>query len=261
MNKYFKVWKQLSACAIGSSLSNRLDSSSYLLGKLVRFGFFLLLIHAIFAHAETIAGYTKYEAILFFLTFNLMDVIPQAFFRGIYLFRNDVRLGNFDFVLTKPVSPLFYSLTRLTDILDMLFLLPTVALLVYTVIKLALPITLASLLMYLAFVLVGNIIILGIHIFSACVTIWTMESENFIWFYRESMTIGRFPPEVYSVWVQWIFTLAMPVIVVAAFPAKVMLGALSWPWMLFTLFYTALFFSAAMLLWKISLKKYSSASS
>lgn len=261
MKKYYKVWKQLSNCAISSYLSNRIDSFCYFAGKIIRFAFFLLLIFSIFKFTDTMAGYGKYEVILFFLSFNLMDTLAQAFFRGIYHFKNDVRKGNFDYVISKPVNPLFYSLARMTDILDIIFLLPIISLVVYTILKLSIAITLLNIILYLLFIALSMIIILGIHILSACTTIWTMESENFIWFYRESMTIGRFPPEIYSPAVQLIFTYIMPIIIIVAFPTKVLLGLLTFRAGVAAFFVAILFFIVSVSLWRISLKHYSSASS
>src|SRR4030066_1755768 len=132
LRNHFRVWRRLSALAIGASLSSRVASATFLLGKLVRFRFFPLLIVSIFRFTKTMAGYTQYEVILFYLTFNLIDVFAQAFFRGIYLFKNDVMRGTFDYVLSKPVNALFYSMSRLTDILDIVFLVPIVLLIAYT---------------------------------------------------------------------------------------------------------------------------------
>lgn len=261
MKKYFKVWKQLSYLAISSYLSSRIDSSTYLLGKLIRFGFFLLLILSIFNHVDYLAGYTKYETLLFFLTFNLMDVLTQAFFRGIYFFRNDIRLGTFDFILLKPINTLFYSLTKLMDILDMFFLIPIISLIVFVIFKLELLITVWGIISYLIFIIFGLLIILGIHIISACVAILTQESENFILLYRESMTIGRFPPEVYSRPFQLIFTFIMPIIVVVSFPVKALLGTLSYFNIVLALIITLVFFGGSLFFWKTSLKHYGSASS
>jgi ABC-2 type transport system permease protein len=261
MRKYFLIWKQLSGLAIGTYLSNRIDSAAYLAGKLIRFGFFLLLITSLFRFTDRLGGYSKYEVILFFLTFNLIDVFSQALFRGIYLFRHDISRGNFDFVLSKPVNPLFYSLCRLTDILDLVFLLPIVGLIGYTMTRLQVPVGPSSLLLYGAFVFLSMIIVLGIHIISASITIWKIESENFIWLYRESMTIGRFPPDIYAPVVRAVFIFAMPIIVIVAFPVKAVLQELSGTWMLFALLYGAAFFACSLWLWEASLKKYSSASS
>lgn len=261
LRKYFKIWKQLVSCAAGSYFSNRIESGGYFLGKLVRFGFFLLLIISIFNYTDSMAGYSKYEVILFFLTFNLLDFLAQTFFRGIYLFGDDVKMGKFDFVLSKPVNTLFYSMSRLTDILDMIFLVPIIGLIILTVFKLPIDLNWENIFGYLGFVGIGMIIISAIHILTACVTIWSVENENAIWVYREMMMIGRFPPEIFSSTVQVIFTFVMPVIVIVAFPTKALLGILSWQWMVFGFLYAILFFIASLLIWKASLKKYSSASS
>lgn len=261
IKKYVRIWKQLSALAIGSYLSNRIDSITYFIGKTVRFGFFLLLIVSLFAFTDELAGYSQYEVILFFLTFNLVDVFAQALFRGIYAFRTDINRGNFDFILSKPVNPLFYSMSRLTDILDIIFLVPIVALIVYVMGKLPVPPGPPQVLLYVGLVLAGMVIVLAIHIISASVTIWKIESENFIWLYREAMTIGRFPPEVYSPAVRALFTFAVPIITAVAFPVKGVLQTLDWEWTLFTLLYAAAFFVFSLIVWKASLKAYSSASS
>ncbi|TSD01117.1 MAG: hypothetical protein Athens071425_483 [Parcubacteria group bacterium Athens0714_25] len=261
IEKYFKIWKQLVSCAAGSYLSNRLESGGYFLGKMVRFGFFLLLIVSIFNYTNTMAGYSKYEVILFFLTFNLLDVLAQAFFRGIYHFGNDVKQGNFDYNLVKPVNPLFYLMSRITDILDMILLIPIGGFIFFVVGKLPIAIGLENILSYLFFIMSGLIIVVAFHILGACVIIWSTENENTIWLYRDLMNVGRFPPEIFSPTIQNVFIFVIPVIIIVAFPAKAFLGILSWQWMVFGLLYAILFFVTSLLIWKISLKKYSSASS
>lgn len=261
VRKYVRIWKQLSSLAIGSYWSNRIDSAAYFAGKLVRFGFFLLLIASLFSFTDNLAGYSKYEAVLFFLTFNLIDVSAQALFRGIYAFRVDIQRGNFDFVLSKPVNPLFYSLSRMTDILDIILVIPIVVLIVLVMGKLPEPPDAVHVILYSMLVLAGMVIILGIHIISASIAIWKIESENFIWLYREAMTIGRFPPEVYSPTVRSLFTFVIPIIIAVAFPVKILLNTLDWRWTVFTMLYSAAFFGFSLIVWKAGLKAYSSASS
>lgn len=261
MKKYIRVWKQLSNCAVSSYLTNRIDSTAYFIGKLIRFGFFILLIFSIFRFTDNLAGYGKFEVILFFLTFNLLDVASQSLFRGIYMFKEDVRRGNFDYVISKPVNSLFYSLLKLTDILDLIFLIPIIALLIFTVWKLQMAITFLNLALYLFLVFTGLLIILGIHIISAGITIRTQEGESFIWLYRDTMSIGRFPPEIFSPSVQIFLTFILPIIIIVGFPAKALLGILSWQWIIFACVYAIVFFSLSVLFWKWNLKKYSSASS
>lgn len=261
MKKYFKIWIQLTKNAFATIISNRLDSLGYMLGKLFRFVFFWLMIVSLFRFTNEVAGYDKFEILLFYATFNLIDVATQVFFRGVYSFKWDILKGGFDFVLSKPVNSLFMILCRLTDFLDMIFLLPITGLLIYSIANLGERLTLFNILVYLIFLVLGFLIALGLHIISACITMLTVESENFIWLYRDLLTFGRFPPEVYSQKIQFIFTYLMPIIIIVGFPSKAFLGKLPWPMMLVALVITAAFFGGSILLWKFSLKKYSSASS
>ncbi len=261
MRKYFRVWLQLSKCAIGSYLSNRLDAVTYLIGKLVRFAFFFLFLWTIFNYTDRLASYGRYEALFFFLTFNLIDVFAQAFLRGSYMLKIDIRTGWFDHAIAKPVNTLFWSLARLTDILDILFLLPIIGLLVYVGMKLPIMITLANIVLYLLLLATGLVIVVALHIITIALTVLVFESENFIWLYRESMTIGRLPPEIYSVGIRFVFTYLMPIIIIIAYPVKALLGRLTAIGFLTALIFMLVFFFGALAFWRISLKHYSSASS
>lgn len=261
MSKYFRIWRQLSVNAASSYMSNRIEYGAFFLGKIIRFGFFILLILAIFNYTDSLAGYDKHQTLLFFLTFNLLDVTAQAFFRGIYLFKNDIKTGNFDYVLSKPVNSLFYSMSRLTDILDLIFLVPIIGLIIW-VFPLALPdLSFANVFSYFIFFTLGMIIVLSLHIFAAVITIISIENENVIWVYREAMAIGRFPPEIFSPTVQAFFTYVIPIIIICAFPVKAFLGILSVKMMVLAVVITLIFMLASLMLWKVALKRYSSASS
>src|SRR5690348_11491009 len=84
MTKYFRVWCRLAVMSFAVQASSPLSSFGYLLGKFVRLAFFLLFLVAIFKHTNALAGYTLEQAALFFLTFNIVDILAQLFFRGIY---------------------------------------------------------------------------------------------------------------------------------------------------------------------------------
>lgn len=260
MKKYFLVWIQLTKNAFSTILASRIDSFSYLSGKILRFFFFLFLIQGIFQYTDTLVGYTKPQVILFFLTYNLIDVLAQAFFRGIYTLKHDVRKGNFDFFLMRPISPLFYSLTKLTDLLDFIFLIPIVYLTSQAIHNLGLlmPISLG---MYIFFLFLGLIIVLSIHILTAALTIRTVESDHIIWLYRECMTLGRFPPEIFSSKVQFVFTFLIPVIIASGFPVKALFGQADLQMILMSILVTLLFFVMSIVFWKNNIKYYSSASS
>ena len=91
LRKYSRIWKRLAIMGFEIQTAHPLSSSGYLLGKFVRIAFFLVFLVAIFKHTQALVGYTLPEAALFFLTFNLVDILAQLFFRGIYGIRALIR--------------------------------------------------------------------------------------------------------------------------------------------------------------------------
>lgn len=260
MYRHFRIWLQLTKIAFSNTLTSRLDSASYLIGKLVRFFFFVFFIQGIFSYTSSLAGYTKEEILLFFLTYSLVDVTAQALFRGIYTLKQDIRLGHLDFALVRPLNPLFYIMSKLTDLLDFIFLIPIIYLTTDTIQKIG-DVTPEAVGLYVLFLCISIIIVLGIHILTAALSVRTVESDHIIWLYRECMTIGRFPPEIFSNKIQFVFTYIIPIVVAVGFPVKALLGEINFTFITTTLVVTVLFFVGSMLIWKHNLKFYSSASS
>ncbi len=151
---------------------------------------------------------------------------------------------------------MFFALTRLTDLLDFIFLVPIVGLLVSTLGHLSY--TSFDVFVYVYLVVVGLVIILGIHILSVCITLLTTESEQVVWFYRETMTLGRFPPETLPTTIQWIFTYVFPILVTVSFPAKALLGLLSPLSVILATIIGICFFCGSLLVWQWSVRRYTS---
>ena len=72
--KHLRVWARMASMSLGQQLSYGLAAAGFLIGKLIRLLFFFAYIVAIFKHTDRLAGYSLAEMVLFFLTFNLVDV-------------------------------------------------------------------------------------------------------------------------------------------------------------------------------------------
>lgn len=256
---YFKVWKQTAHCAFASYASSRVDAISFFIGKLIRYAFLWVMIWSIFNFRSSFAGYTKFEALLFFVTFNIVDVASQAIFRGVYFFSNDINRGSFDFALTKPLNPLFHSLFRQADLLDIIFLFPIIGFLIYVIANLRFLLT--HLFFYFIALIVGFLFTTALHILSLAFALWTTEGENIIWFYRRTIIVGMFPPEILPYSWQLVFKIFVPIILMVAYPAKAFLGLLSYDRLALAFVWAIIFYSLSIFVWKHGLKRYSSASS
>ena len=129
--KYAKIWWLMSKNAFLAVLSQRLGFGIFLLGKLLRFAFFIGFLFFLLKGTDRLAGYNLIQTLLFFLTFSLIDTVSQFLFREVYRFRPQVVSGSFDLVLAKPVNALFRVLMGGADIIDLVTIPPLVFAVVY----------------------------------------------------------------------------------------------------------------------------------
>jgi len=251
----------MAGMSLQAQLSYRLGSFGFLLGKLIRLLFFFAFVTAIFQHTETLAGYSLVETALFFLTFNIIDMTTQIFFRGIYGAQRSVRDGDFDFYLVQPCSPLFRMAGSMVDFLDILTLIPVLILIGIVFAHLPAGIGLGSYLAYFLLIANGIGIALAMHIFVAGLAVRTQELENAIWIYRDVMFMGKFPVDIYGKPARWALTYILPIAVMVSFPAKALLGILSPAWMFYAFALCLFLLALSAWFWLNSIQSYTSTSS
>jgi len=262
LKKYLKVWFQWAHASFASVFAARKFSAIlFLLGKIIRFFFFLLLLLIFVGKTESLAGYTLHQAIFFFLVFNLVDISAQLLFRGVYWFRWRLISGEFDFAMARPISPLFDALCSHPDILDLINLIILVIFMIAFVLRTNLAASLASTLLFFLFLLSGSILALAFHILVVAFGMITSEVDNLIMIYRDLVQMGRIPIDVYAAPIRAFLTFVTPVAIMMTFPAKALMGFLSWQWVILSFLISGIFLWGSLRFWKYALTQYSSASS
>lgn len=259
IEKYIHLWTKLTANSFMSVLSSRFGAALFLIGKTLRFVFFLVFLLTLFTQTEFLASYTALQMLFFFLTFTFIDTVTQLFFREVYRFRPMVVSGDFDLVLIKPVSPLFRVLMGGADPLDLLMLIPYAGSLIYVAVQLG--VTVPGVVLY--FLLIANAfaIAAGFHIVVLSLAILTTEIDHTVMIYRDVTSMGRVPVDIYREPLNSIITFAIPVGVMMTFPAKAMLGLLSPRFVIIGCLIGVGFLLISLSVWRYSLSRYASASS
>lgn len=260
IRKHARIWLRTASMSLQGQLNYRYSSVGYFIGKMIRLLFFFGFLAAIFDHVETIAGYNFPETALFFLTFNIIDISAQVLFLGVYDARRIVNEGDFDFYLVQPCSPLFRMVCTSVDFLDMAALAPVLIMCVMVILQLPV-ISWHRLLAYGTLLLNGIALVFSIHVFVGALAVRTQQMENAIWIYRDLMFLGKFPIEVYSPILRWVLTIGIPIAVMTSFPAKALLGILSWKWIAYAFILTSGFVAASVVFWQESITHYTSSSS
>lgn len=260
MRRYLKVWYLLTINSFSTALFSRLGAILFLLGKILRFLFFLGFLVILVSQTKVLAGYTIYQVVFFFLTFNLIDTLAQLFFREVYRFRPKVVRGDFDLDLVKPISPLFKALAGGADPLDLFMLIPHLGILLFVVNKLSIN---SPLFIFLFLFLLFNsfFIATGFHILVLSLGILTTEVDHSIMIYRDLTQMGRVPIDIYQQPVRALLTFVIPVGIMMTFPVKALMGLLSVSGVIVSFIFGLGFFFFSLFIWRYSLTQYASASS
>lgn len=247
--------------AILPDLVNSVSAIIFTIGKIIRFLFFFIFLFAILSGIGNLAGYSREEVIWFFLAFNLVDVLIQFVFRGVYHFRFLVAPGNFDIDLLKPLPSYFRPLFGHVDILDFITLIPLIIFSFWFAIKNQLIAGSSGLIAFLFLLGASFLFGFAFHLLVCSITILTLKIDHLIWIYRDLTAMAQFPTDIYRGAVRFVLTFIFPVVLLITFPAKGLLGLLSWKMVLFSLVFGIISAYLSLKFWHWSLKRYTSASS
>ncbi|EKD80597.1 MAG: hypothetical protein ACD_40C00052G0011 [uncultured bacterium] len=262
LKAYAKVWLKLTAQQFQNQVANARGAAIlFIFGKLFRLATAFLFIWVIMERAKLIAGYNLSQAIFILALFNFISSLTQLFMRGIYIFRQKVVDGTFDFYLLNPLSELFYSLFSYTDPLDLILFFPYLGIVIWAWVATGFPITLISFLFLFLIIIISEIMILSWHIFIISIGVRYLEVDNTIMLYRDLERMGAFPVSIYGKLGENILTYAFPFALMATIPANLVFGLFN-PWYLFGFAALSILqLKISLWYWHRSLLSYSSASS
>ena len=231
----------------------------FLIGKIFRFTFYFLFIFYLLKGAGNLAGYSVNQVILFFLVFNLVDVVTQFLFRQVYSFRPMIIKGDFDLVLVKPINALFRVLMGGADLIDLITIPPLVILTVVYMVRLH-P-SLSGIIIFLALLLNSFIIATAFYIAILALAIITLEIDHAVMIYRDITNLGKVPVDIYKAPLKQVLTYVVPVGVMMTIPGKALMGLMTIGGVAASLFIGILTMFLALRFWNFALTKYTSASS
>jgi ABC-2 type transport system permease protein len=259
IKRYIRIWWKLTLGTSQIAFQSRFGALLFLLGKLLRYVFFLLFLILLANRTKVIAGYTFWEIVLFYATFNFLDTLPQFFFRNVYRFRQQILNGYFDNLLLKPLPSLFHPLFGGSDILDLLIVVLSVGFIYFAGMHIQ-NVTPLNTLVYILLVLNGFLISLGFHIFVLGTGILSTAVDNTVMLYRDLTQMGRLPIEVYQEPLRGFITFIVPVGIMMTYPGKALLGLLSLQSVFIALVFGFGLLFLSMWFWKYALRNYTSAS-
>lgn len=259
LHRYFIIWWKLTLATAQISFQSRFGAVLFLLGKVLRYFFFLFFLVILTSKAKIIVGYTFWQIILFYATFNFLDALPQFLFRNVYRFRQQILNGAFDNLLIKPLPALFNPLFGGSDAMDIPILIASILFIIIATTHLGTN-SLSRVLIYVLLMVNGFLISLGFHIFVLGAGILSTAVDNTVMLYRDLTQMGRLPIEVYQEPLRGFITFIIPVGIMMTYPGKALMGLLSIQGILIACMLGCLLLFLSMRFWSYALRHYTSAS-
>jgi ABC-2 type transport system permease protein len=223
----------------------------------------VIMVGVIYRHTATVAGWSMYEMLILVGTSMLIQRFLMAFFwSGIYEMGRNVRSGLFDFILAQPGDPLFMASTRKLELDGLLNSVVAAALVVYSAGKLGLRPGPGDLALYVCMVGCGVVIHYGALVIAMSLAFWITSSQGVEGSYFTLMEFSRLPKEAFKRGLlSIIFVWILPAVVVSNAPARVLLHGFQPLWAAALGAATLGWFALAVLVFRLGLRRYTSASS
>lgn len=230
--------------------------------NIVWVGAYFVFIKIIYANTQAVGNWTQGQSVLLLGTYALTSGLVNVFFsRNLAELPTQIRFGNFDFTVVKPVNSQFFVSMRYLNYTEVGTLAASILMIIYGVILAGIKVTFLSVLEYLILVACGLSIYYSIYLILMSTAFWFIKVEN-LWTLGETVfQVARTPMNIYGTAAIKVFTYVIPLVFIAHVPAETLIGLERTYEMLIGLGMTALFISVSSFFWRFATRYYTSASS
>lgn len=235
----------------------------WIIVEIVWFALQLSFIAVIYLHTDAIGSWTKWQVVLLVGASHFIQQIYQAFFLVNCVNLSElVRQGKLDFLLMLPVNTRFVVSVRQVDLGGFVNAASAAAVMLYAARQLHLSPSALQITGFLALCLVGILTHYSLMFMLATVSFWTVRAQGIVYGYYNLFNIARLPDEAFGGVFRAMFTFVLPVLLISNVPVRVLINTLNTQGLLWLLLVMALLCAlTSEWVWRISLRRYTSASS
>jgi ABC-2 type transport system permease protein len=114
--------------------------------------------------------------------------------------------------------------------------------------------------MYICLILNALAFLFALVLIIASVSFWTTQSYGLARMFDNILKVGRYPLDIFQGFLRTVLIYFLPLILIAQLPTQALLGAISPGFVVFAFTVSGVFLTAGLILWKIGLRNYMSAS-
>lgn len=263
LQRYWTIYRALWRNSVVREMGFKINFALWIVVETLWFGLQLGFITVIYQHTDRIATWSKWEVVLLIgASYFIQQLFTAVFLTNITQLSEYIRTGKLDFMLLLPVNTRFLVSFRQVDLGGFINAASAAAVMVYAAYRLQLSVSASQIAGFLGLTLCGLLVHYSLMLILASSSFWTVRGQGIVWGYYNLFNIARMPDAAFRGVFKAFFTYALPILLIANVPAKLLIKKLESPYeMILLLALSAICFTASEWIWRYSLRHYTSASS
>jgi ABC-2 type transport system permease protein len=221
-----------------------------------------IYIQVMYGQTGDIAGWSKWDMVVLMGTNHVITQLFEGFFYDNCVRLTDqIRQGDLDFNLIKPINTQFLVSIRYTDYASIGNSTIGLVIILFAMGKLGISVSLGGAVLFAALIINSILIYYSILFVLSVWTFWIGRSNNLLELYWQFGQFSRYPGEIYPWLMRRLLMTLMPMLIVSNFPAGILIHKLENGWVFYGLAIGLSFFAFSIWIWQRGLMRYRSASS
>lgn len=260
IKRYFKVLKRIFINTIKADTSFRANFFLNVLQGVIQLVVLIVFFDAIYGNRQ-IGSWSFNDSLLLIATNQFINAVYNFLFTGVGSIPDYVESGKLDTVLLKPVSPRFLISIANLNIDAVLTAILALPVFVYVLSTGTIKVTLINTLLYLLFIFIGVAIKYFFAFSLMSLSLWIVKAYALHSIFGEFFNLTVYPESIYKGIVRILFSLIVPIMIIANLPAMVFMGNFNSTYIVYSLVAVGLFWLLSNIAWRQGLKHYTSANS
>jgi len=253
----------LAACwrvNLAEELQYRGNFLASLVGTLFWIGTALLTVALFFTHTTQLGGWDFWEVVVLLGVFNTLTGVIETVLRpGIGRLANDVRSGALDLVLVRPVDAQVYTSVRRLDVWRVTDIVMGLALTTYALIQIGRPLAASTILAFALTLASAVAVVYSIWVALMSLAFWFVAVENISVLFDGVYEAARYPVSAYPGALRFLFVYLIPIAWTTTIPASALTGRIGAGTAASAVGVAAVTLLLTRHLWRIALRRYTSA--
>lgn len=221
----------------------------------------MLYVVIAYQTGSNVNGISSEQVTLFVGTFMILTAVYTGFFmENFYAISEKVKKGDLDLMIIKPISLQFYTTLRSVNIaLPIPNIIMGVILVCTSWRKMGIEASVVHILLYIGLLICGTILTYSIFLLPQLLSFWIIKTSAIVEITDKLWDFNNMPMSIYTKWMKRIGTFIIPIFCITNFPVMSIVDSLSVTQKIWAVIAPILFFVLIRIVWKYSIKHYSSA--